>query len=207
MPKIERPNILLIHSDQHNPFVTGCYGDAWVQTPNLDALAAAGTFSIGDAAKLLRTRGEAMQSAVQDELQQTPSTQKSAVHSSRRLLCRGLAAPAVHPLAVIHQDSPGLPQGDPGLLGQGDIGIAHIGQKLEYVQWLQIQRELAGFGQGQDVGKENRRVHAEPIDGQRARWEWLVGRPSATLVSEARERLAISASRSTACRRRSWPEP
>jgi choline-sulfatase len=34
-----RPNILLIHTDQHNPFVTGCYGDPIVQTPNLDNLA------------------------------------------------------------------------------------------------------------------------------------------------------------------------
>ena len=38
----ERPNLLYIHSDQHNPFVTGCYGDPVVQTPNLDRLAAQG---------------------------------------------------------------------------------------------------------------------------------------------------------------------
>lgn len=35
----QRPNILYIHTDQHNPFVTGCYGDPLVQTPNLDRLA------------------------------------------------------------------------------------------------------------------------------------------------------------------------
>jgi len=34
-----RPNLLYIHSDQHNPNVTGCYGDPLVETPNLDALA------------------------------------------------------------------------------------------------------------------------------------------------------------------------
>ena len=38
-----RPNLLYIHSDQHNPAVIGCYGDPLVQTPNLDALAARGT--------------------------------------------------------------------------------------------------------------------------------------------------------------------
>ncbi|MFP3897230.1 MAG: sulfatase-like hydrolase/transferase [Anaerolineales bacterium] len=38
----ERPNLLYIHSDQHNPFVTGCYGDPVVQTPHLDRLAAEG---------------------------------------------------------------------------------------------------------------------------------------------------------------------
>jgi len=38
----ERPNLLYILSDQHNPSVTGCYGDPLVQTPNLDALAASG---------------------------------------------------------------------------------------------------------------------------------------------------------------------
>lgn len=37
-----RPNLLYIHSDQHNPFVTGCYGDPLVATPNLDQLAAQG---------------------------------------------------------------------------------------------------------------------------------------------------------------------
>jgi choline-sulfatase len=42
MPPTQRPNLLYIHSDQHNPYVTGCYGDPLVQTPNLDRLAAAG---------------------------------------------------------------------------------------------------------------------------------------------------------------------
>ena len=37
-----RPNLLYIHSDQHNPYVTGCYGDSLVETPHLDALAARG---------------------------------------------------------------------------------------------------------------------------------------------------------------------
>lgn len=37
-----RPNLLYIHTDQHNPYVTGCYGDPLVQTPNLDRLAAHG---------------------------------------------------------------------------------------------------------------------------------------------------------------------
>ena len=39
---IQRPNLLYIHSDQHNPAVTGCYGDSLVQTPHLDGLAARG---------------------------------------------------------------------------------------------------------------------------------------------------------------------
>ena len=38
----ERPNLLYIHSDQHNPAIIGCYGDPLVQTPNLDSLAAKG---------------------------------------------------------------------------------------------------------------------------------------------------------------------
>ena len=38
----QRPNILYIQSDQHNPNVTGCYGETTVRTPNLDALACAG---------------------------------------------------------------------------------------------------------------------------------------------------------------------
>ncbi len=38
----ERPNFLLLMSDQHNPHVLGCYGDAVARTPNLDALAAGG---------------------------------------------------------------------------------------------------------------------------------------------------------------------
>jgi choline-sulfatase len=34
-----RPNLLYIHSDQHNPFVTGCYGDDVAETPHLNRLA------------------------------------------------------------------------------------------------------------------------------------------------------------------------
>lgn len=37
-----RPNLLYIHTDQHSPHVTGCYGDPLVQTPNLDRLARQG---------------------------------------------------------------------------------------------------------------------------------------------------------------------
>ncbi|MDP6779908.1 MAG: sulfatase-like hydrolase/transferase [Candidatus Latescibacteria bacterium] len=39
----ERPNIVLIMSDQHNPSVLGCAGNPIVQTPNLDGLAGQGT--------------------------------------------------------------------------------------------------------------------------------------------------------------------
>ena len=39
---MSRPNLLYIHTDQHCPHVTGCYGDPIVETPNLDALAANG---------------------------------------------------------------------------------------------------------------------------------------------------------------------
>jgi choline-sulfatase len=42
MAEQRRPNLLYIHTDQHNPYVTGCYGDPLVQTPNLDRLAANG---------------------------------------------------------------------------------------------------------------------------------------------------------------------
>ena len=37
-----RPNLLYIHSDQHSPYISGCYGDPLVRTPHLDALAASG---------------------------------------------------------------------------------------------------------------------------------------------------------------------
>ena len=42
MPERPQPNILYIHSDQHSPFVTGCYGDELVRTPHIDRLAADG---------------------------------------------------------------------------------------------------------------------------------------------------------------------
>jgi choline-sulfatase len=38
-----RPNILHLLSDQHSPFVAGCFGDPVVQTPTIDRLAAGGT--------------------------------------------------------------------------------------------------------------------------------------------------------------------
>ncbi len=40
---VVRPNIVLIVSDDHGRDALGCYGNPVVQTPNLDALAAAGT--------------------------------------------------------------------------------------------------------------------------------------------------------------------
>ncbi|WP_323765704.1 sulfatase-like hydrolase/transferase [Marinovum sp.] len=39
---MSRPNILFIFSDQHAQKVSGCYGDAVVQTPNIDRLAREG---------------------------------------------------------------------------------------------------------------------------------------------------------------------
>ena len=42
MSQAPRPNLLYIHSDQHSPYVTGCYGDPLVETPHLDALAERG---------------------------------------------------------------------------------------------------------------------------------------------------------------------
>ena len=38
----DRPNVLVIMSDEHNAGVTGCYGSSIVRTPNLDHLAAGG---------------------------------------------------------------------------------------------------------------------------------------------------------------------
>ena len=38
----ERPNILLIMSDEHDPGVMGCYDDPVVQTPNMNRLASEG---------------------------------------------------------------------------------------------------------------------------------------------------------------------
>ncbi|HEY8477467.1 MAG TPA: sulfatase-like hydrolase/transferase [Chloroflexota bacterium] len=38
----ERPNVLVLLSDEHSPLTLGCYGSRVVQTPNLDALAARG---------------------------------------------------------------------------------------------------------------------------------------------------------------------
>ena len=42
MSKSDRPNILLIMSDQHSKHVLGCYGNPIASTPNLDALASRG---------------------------------------------------------------------------------------------------------------------------------------------------------------------
>ncbi len=38
----ERPNVLVLMSDQHSPHLLGCYGNGIVRTPNLDRLAAGG---------------------------------------------------------------------------------------------------------------------------------------------------------------------
>ncbi len=41
MPR-NKPNVLVIMSDEHDPAVSGCYGDPIAETPHLDALAAGG---------------------------------------------------------------------------------------------------------------------------------------------------------------------
>jgi choline-sulfatase len=38
----KQPNILWIMSDEHNPYVTGCYGNHTVHTPNIDSLSERG---------------------------------------------------------------------------------------------------------------------------------------------------------------------
>ncbi len=43
MTSNDRPHIIWIQSDQHNPAVIGAYGDSVVETPNLDKLASKGT--------------------------------------------------------------------------------------------------------------------------------------------------------------------
>ena len=39
-----RPNVLVIMSDEHDPAVMGCAGHPLARTPNLDRLAAAGSY-------------------------------------------------------------------------------------------------------------------------------------------------------------------
>jgi arylsulfatase A-like enzyme len=39
---VERYNVLLLMTDEHNPRILGCYGDGLVKTPTLDSLAARG---------------------------------------------------------------------------------------------------------------------------------------------------------------------
>ena len=43
----EKPNIIWIQSDQHNPAMIGAYGDTIIETPNLDRLADRGTIITG----------------------------------------------------------------------------------------------------------------------------------------------------------------
>ena len=43
MTSNDRPHIIWIQSDQHNPAVIGAYGDSVVETPHLDKLASKGT--------------------------------------------------------------------------------------------------------------------------------------------------------------------
>lgn len=40
--RANKPNIIVIMSDEHDPMVSGCYGDKTVRTPNLDGLAGRG---------------------------------------------------------------------------------------------------------------------------------------------------------------------
>lgn len=62
----DRPNILMIMSDEHDPNVMGCYGDSVVQTPHLDQLAKEGvTFDAAYTSSPLCAPARASFSAVQ----------------------------------------------------------------------------------------------------------------------------------------------
>ncbi|TVY07851.1 sulfatase-like hydrolase/transferase [Paenibacillus cremeus] len=41
---MSKPNIVVICSDQHHPLITGYRGHPYIKTPNLDQLAAEGTY-------------------------------------------------------------------------------------------------------------------------------------------------------------------
>ena len=43
MSKLKPQNLLILFCDQHNPEITGCYGNSIVHTPNIESLAAKGT--------------------------------------------------------------------------------------------------------------------------------------------------------------------
>ena len=40
----QKPNILFLMSDEHSPHAIGCEGNDIVQTPNIDQLAASGSY-------------------------------------------------------------------------------------------------------------------------------------------------------------------
>ena len=40
---MQQANTLILFCDQHNPFVSGCYGNENAHTPNIDRLAERGT--------------------------------------------------------------------------------------------------------------------------------------------------------------------
>ena len=126
----KRPNILFIESDQHNPTVMGCSGDAVVSTPNLDALAARGViFENSYCASPICVPSRASMLTGQHPYQNEVWTNSQFLHSGIPTFAHSLGAGGYQPVQIgrMHFNGPDQLHGFTQRF-VGDHGPNHLGK-------------------------------------------------------------------------------
>jgi choline-sulfatase len=152
----QQPNLLYIHSDQHNPAVTGCYGDPLVRTPNLDQLAREGvTFDSTYCPSPICTPSRMSMLTGRHPYQNQVWTNTHVLDSGLPTFAHSMGAGGYRPVLVgrMHSNGPdqlhGYAQrliGDHGPNHTGGIGVDH-GELTGTAGPFRVSLEKSGHGQ------------------------------------------------------------
>ena len=125
----DRPNLLYIHTDQHAPHVTGCYGDELVRTPNLDRLAKSGAlFDNAYCASPICVPSRMSMLSGRHPYQNEVWTNEHVLDSGIPTLAHAMGAAGYHPTIIgrMHALGPDQLHGYAERL-VGDHGANHVG--------------------------------------------------------------------------------
>ena len=152
----QRPNILFIESDQHNPAVIGAYGDPAIRTPNLDALAARGVvFETNYCASPICVPSRASMLTGRHPYQNEVWTNSQYLHSAIPTFAHALGAAGYKPVQIgrMHFNGPDQLHGFTERF-VGDHNPNHLGARKEDHGELKgtqgpdrISLKLSGSGQ------------------------------------------------------------
>lgn len=152
----QQPNLLYIHSDQHNPAVTGCYGDPLVRTPNLDQLAREGvTFDSTYCPSPICTPSRMSMLTGRHPYQNQVWTNTQILDSGIPTFAHSMGAGGYNPVLIGRMHSNGPDQlhgyaerlvGDHGPNHTGGIGVDH-GELTGTAGPFRVSLEKSGHGQ------------------------------------------------------------
>ena len=156
--KIKRPNLLYIHSDQHNPAVTGCYGDALVQTPNLDKLAEKGiVFTAAYCSSPVCVASRMSMLTGRYPYENEVWTNNHILDSGTPTLAHAMGAAGYHPVLIGRMHAPGPDQ----LHGYAERLVGDHGSN--YSGGGEVPENLRTSLQKSGPGQSAYRVHDEDV--------------------------------------------